>query len=378
MSLRERMAGPDSDARQRRTYRQYGVLDNPFPSAGHTTRHPRQEDVVDEALLDLFAQFEEGARLSQVVTIVGPPGAGKANLLDYYEGQFRDYYRGRDACYVIRRHPAPSFDSLLRTILQSFGPRHLENIGRTLAQGSDTARTAAKERARSHDVRIVLDRLARAGGSDGRLADCARLAFEWFLGLSVSKRHRTVLGVSFRLDTVESRMQALRDLIYVSERLRLLEGIVLLIDELEKHDYSLSKTLALRFLLSIRALIDGLPERLFLMLAMTSQARTRYLAMLPALASRLQDTIVLPPLRDEGEANRLFEFYVANERDAAGSSQRARGEKQGAAELFGAEELTDMFRGLRERSERQGNEGVTPRDYLHHLHEEWENRVRAG
>ena len=378
MSLRERMAGHESDARQRRTYRQYGVLDNPFPSAGHTTRHPRQEDAVDEALLDLFARFEEGARLSQVVTIVGPPGAGKANLLDYYEGQFRDYYRGRDACYVIRRHPAPSFDSLLRTILQRFGPRHLENIGRTLAQGSDTARTAAKERARSHDVRMVLDRLERAGGSDGRLADCARLAFEWFLGFPVSKRHRAVLGVGFRLDTVESRMQALRDLIYVSERLRLLEGIVLLIDELEKHDYSVSKTLALRFLLFIRALIDGLPERLFLMLAMTSQARTRYLAMLPALASRLQDTIVLTPLRNEAEANRLFEFYVANARDAAGSSRRVGGEKQGSAELFGTEELTDMFRGLRERSERRGSDGVTPRDYLHHLHEEWENRVRAG
>lgn len=96
-------------------------------------------------------------------------------------------------------------------------------------------------------------------------------------------------------------MQALRDLIYVSERLRLLEGIVLLIDELEKQDYSHSKPLALRFLLSIRALIDALPERLFLMLAMTPQARTRYLAMLPAMASRLQDTIVLTPLRSEAD-----------------------------------------------------------------------------
>lgn len=193
---------------------------------------------------------------------------------------------------------------MLRNLLQSFGHRHLENIGRALARGSDTARTAAKERAWSHDVRIVLDRLERAGGSDGRLADCARLAFEWFLGLPVSKRHRAALGVSFRLDTVESLMQALRDLIYVSERLRLLEGIVLLIDELEKQDYSHSKPLALSFLLSIRALIDALPERLFLMLAMTPQARTRYLAMLPAMASRLQDTIVLTPTAPASLARR--------------------------------------------------------------------------
>ena len=293
MSLRERMSVSDSDARQRRTYRQHGVLES-----------PRLEDAVADAILDRFAQFEEGAHLSQAVTIVGPPSAGKANLLDYYEGHLSDYYRGRDEWYVIRHYPAPSFDSLLRNILQNFGHRHLENIGRALARGSDTARTAAKERAWSHDVRIVLDRLERAGGSDGRLADCARLAFDWFLGQPVSKRHRAELGVSFRLDTVESLMQALRDLIYVSERLRLLEGIVLLIDELEKQDYSHSKPLALSFLLSIRALIDALPERLFLMLAMTPQARTRYLAMLPAMASRLQDTIVLTPTAPASPARR--------------------------------------------------------------------------
>lgn len=379
MSLRERMQRTDS-GRQRTLYRKYGVIDNPFPSAGQPSGHPRLEDAIDDKVADRFRQFEEGSHASQVITIEGTQGVGKTNLLNYYEDQFRDYYRDSTAYYIIRYYPdpEPSFDSVLRKIFQSFDRGHFEDIGRKLAQGSEAVRNGAKERALHHDVRIVLNSLEGAGDSDERIAECAQLALDWFLGLRVLKRHREVLGVSFRLDTVESRTQALRDIIYVSERLQILQGVFLLLDELEKQDYSLSKTPVLRFLLSIRALIDALPERLFLMLAMTPQARTRYFAMLPALAGRLQDRIPLSPIKDWTEARRLFDFYLKRGREAARSNPQIKAEEQGAVDLFGADDLTDMFRRLRARSEQRGTEGVTPRDFLHHLHGEWEDRVRDG
>lgn len=380
MSLRERMQRTDSEARQRALYRKYGVIDNPFPPAGQPAGHPRMEDSVDDAMENRFRRFEEGGHTSQVITIEGTQGVGKTNLLNHYEGQFRDYYRDREAYYIIRYYPdpEPTFDAILIKILQNFDYGHFVNIGRELAGRGDEVRNAAKERAGHPDVRIVLNSLERAGGDGERLTECARLALDWFLGMRVLKRHREVLGVSFRLDTVESRTQALRDVIYVSEQLGLLEGIFLLLDELEKQDYSLSKTPVLRFLLSIRALIDALPKRLFLMLAMTLEARTRYFAMIPALAGRLQDIITLPPLTEPEEAKRLFEFYLQRGREAAGSNPRVQGETPGASMLFGAGELPDMFRKLRERSEQRGTEGVTPRDYLHELHEEWEQRALAG
>lgn len=379
MSLRERMQRTDS-GRQRTLYRKYGVIDNPFPSAGQPSGHPRLEDAIDDKVADRFRQFEEGSHASQVITIEGTQGVGKTNLLNYYEDQFRDYYRDSTAYYIIRYYPdpEPSFDSVLRKIFQSFDRSHFEDIGRKLAQGSEAVRNGAKERALHHDVRIVLNSLEGASDSDERIAECAQLALDWFLGLRVLKRHREVLGVSFRLDTVESRTQALRDIIYVSERLQILQGVFLLLDELEKQDYSLSKTPVLRFLLSIRALIDALPERLFLMLAMTPQARTRYFAMLPALAGRLQDRIPLSPIKDWTEARRLFDFYLIRGREAARSNPQIQAEEQGAVDLFGADDLTDMFRRLRARSEQRGTEGVTPRDFLHHLHGEWEDRVRDG
>lgn len=373
MSLRERMQRTDSEARQRTLYRKYGVIANPFPSAGQPSGHPRLEDAIDDNVVDRFRQFEEGSHASQVITIEGTQGVGKTNLLNYYEDQFRDYYQDSKAHYIIRYYPdpEPSFDSVLRKILQSFDRSHFENIGRSLAQGSEAVRNSAKERALHHDVRIVLNSLEGAGDSDERITECAQLALDWFLGLRVLKRHREVLGVSFRLDTVEARTQALRDIIYVSERLEILQGVFLLLDELEKQDYSLSKTPVLRFLLSIRALIDALPERLFLMLAMTPQARTRYFAMLPALAGRLQDIITLSPIKDRTEARRLFDFYLKRGREAARSNPRVQGEEQGAVDPFGADELNEMFRTCREQSEQRGTEGVTPRDFLHRLHEEW-------
>lgn len=382
MSLRERMKRTDSEVRQRTLYRKYGVIDNPFPSAGQPSGHPRLEDAIDDKVADRFRQFEEGGHVSQVITIEGTQGVGKTNLLNYYEDQFRDYYRDSKAYYIIRYYPdpEPSFDSVLRKIFQSFDRGHFEDIGRKLAQGSEAVRNGAKERALHHDVRIVLNSLEGAGDSNDnvRITECAQLALDWFLGLRVLKRHREVLGVSFRLDTVESRTQALRDIIYVSERLDILQGVFLLLDELEKQDYSLSKTPVLRFLLSIRALIDALPERLFLMLAMTPQARTRYFAMLPALAGRLQDRIPLSPIKDRTEARRLFDFYLRRGREAARSNPRVQGEEQGAGDLFVADDLNEMFRICREQSEQRGTEGVTPRDFLHHLHGEWEDRVRTG
>ena len=373
-SLRERILGAAAGAWQLRMYRRYGVLDNPFPVAGQPAGPPRLEDAADAAVAGRFRRFEEGGHVSQAVVIEGAPGAGKAALLDHYEEQFRDYCGGRGAYYVIRHQPAPAVSWLLYTILRSLD--HMEKIGRKLALCGAAESREVKECAQSPDVRIVLDSLAHAAESDARLVQCARLARAWIAGRRVAERHHAALGVSSRLFRLDARMQALRDVVSVGARLRLVDGIVLLIDELEQPVYSLGRMPVLRSLVPVRELIEALPERLFLMMAMTPRARERYFALLPKLAGRLQDRIPLSPIMYPLEAERLSEFYVARAREAAQSSPMAAGEDQGASELFGAAEVKRIFRRLRDRSEARGTEGVTPRDFLHTLNQEWESRVR--
>ena len=375
MSLRERMRGADSETDTRERFKKYGVLDNPFPAAGQPVGHPRREDDVDDLVADRVRRFDTAGRPSQIVTAEGTQGVGKTNLLNYYEEQFRDYYQKDKAFYIIRYYPEPepTFDTLLRKVFQNLDERHFAEMGRKLAASGVDVRNQAKETARGYEVRIVVNSLERAGASEELLPECARLALEWFVGLRVLKRHREVLGVSFRLDTVESRTQALRDIVYVSEKLGLLKGILLLLDELEKQDYSLSKTPVLRFLSAIRALIDALPRCLFLMLAMTPQARLRYFAMLPALAGRLQDRIELKSLGDPSEAQELSAFYVRYAREAARFRTQMSDVEPGDMPFPPDDRIAGLFEELRKQSEERGTEGVTQRDFLHRLHEEWES-----
>lgn len=380
MSLIKRMNRPASSRSGGSLYATYGITSNPFPAAGRPTGHPRLENALDDEIEKRFRHFETDERPSQVILVEGTQGVGKTNLLNYYEDQFRQYYDEDESFYIIRYYPdpEPSFDAIVRRIFQSLDEPHFERLAEALAKAPREKREAAKEIARSLDVRIVLNGIERIARDNGDIKEGARLALEWFGGLRVLKRHREVLGVNYRLDTVEARTQALRDITYVSEYLGILKGMLLLLDELEKQDYSMSKTPVLRFLSAIRALIDALPRCLFLILAMTPQARLRYFAMLPALAGRLQDLLELRSIASFTEAQELCDYYVDQARNAAKVDPNSKDARQGDNSLFRNDELRAIYDGLVESASERGTEGVTPRNLLHALYEAWNERVASS
>jgi hypothetical protein len=189
---------------------------------------------------------------------------------------------------------------------------------------------------------------------------------EWLLGFRLLKLHREGLNVQFRLDTVESKTSALRDLIVISSRLNILNGIFLLLDEIEKQDGILGPTAIVRYLSAIRAIIDALPNHLFMMLAVTPDAMRRYSAALPAFRSRLQNQITLNPLKESIEAITLAEFYLQN---AKSEAQRQRGsDARGTLALLSETEMRNAFLRLQKLAERRGDVGVRQREFLHDLH----------
>lgn len=379
MSLRERMSRPDAHQVRRANFRKWGVLTNPYPAASQTTGHPRLENGADDAVVTAFREFETSDRQSQVLLVEGTQGTGKTNLLNYYEEQFRDYYRDDQRYYIIRYYPdpEPDLDSVIRRTFRNWDASHFAAIGRALSEANEAERNAAKEAARGHEVRLVLNGLQEAGDA-GDLAERSILAVEWFTGMRVLRRHREALGVSLRLDTKESRMQALRDVVHVSERLGLLRGIFLLMDELEKQDYSLSTIPVLRFLLAVRALIDALPNFLFLMLSMTVEARRRYFSMLPALAGRLENSVTVAPIVDAAEAVALAKFYLDEARERAAGDPLVRGSTPGEEDPLGDAGVLTVYSGLVAELGRRGAEGVTQRRFLHRLHDAWSEATGSG
>ena len=172
---------------------------------------------------------------------------------------------------------------------------------------------------------------------------------------------------------MESKTAALRDMIQVSAAAGVLNGVFLLLDELEKQDGVLGPTAIVRYLSALRSVVDALPNRLFLMLGITPDALRRYSAALPALRGRLQNQITLEPLTEVEEALKLARFYLKAERLAA--SIRFEGES-GDNLVISKAQAVDCFEELFETAERRGNVGVRQREFLHQLHVLAEEQIR--
>ena len=275
MSLRDRLKSESPRSTQRDLYKQYGVLINPFPPSSQTAGHPHSRSPADDEIERRVENFIKEHR-SQVVMIEGTQGVGKTNLLNFWETEIKDALGDDEGYYVIRylADPEASFDSTLRRLFQELGVEFIENLGTKLSKNRD-----AVDSARNPEMRTAMRMLAEKPGDANR----ATLFRDWLLGLRILKAHREELDVQFRLDTVESKTAALRDVVIVSSKIGILEGIFLLLDELEKQGGVLGATGVVRYLSALRAIIDALPEHLFMMLAVTPDAMRRYSVALPEI-----------------------------------------------------------------------------------------------
>ncbi|MBI4776547.1 MAG: hypothetical protein HY788_20625 [Deltaproteobacteria bacterium] len=330
------------------------------------------ETEADDQIARFVSAYDQ-SRKTQVLVIEGDQGTGKTNLLNYYEREFNDLYPKTEGFYIIRYYsdPEPTFDKMLVRILQELGSGDfMENLAHRFAEVDQHKQNAVVETARLSDMRTVLRGLGTAAHrSEDELKEAANAALEWILGFRVLNRHRESLGpIHFRLDTVESKTQALRDLVFCGAELDVLKGLIILLDELEKQDDTKSKMTVLRFLSAIRALIDALPQYLFLMAAMTPEARRRYFSMLPAFAGRLQNKIEIPYLKDEEIALRLFHFYLDDAGRRAESKLLLSKPPDNVRLVVSETKARAAFTQLLLSARKRGDEGVRQRDFLNELH----------
>lgn len=366
-------AGPD---RERRLFDAYGLTTNPFPPAGQPAGHPHLPVAADEEVFRRVQSFFND-QLSQVVVVEGEQGVGKTNLLAHYDRQLREVVAdGRLGSYIVRYYsdPEPSFEGVLSRLFQELGEDYVRRLVDTLAATSVEQRTALFASIRNQDMNTALNKLLVAHAADhDTYMDVISQFFEWATGHRLLNRHRDALRVHYRIDTLESKTQVLRDLVEAGRRLGVLKGIFLLLDELEKQDYTTSKTNVLRFLLAIRALIDALPQHLCLMVALTPTAKTRYFQMVPAVQSRMQNSVSLKPYKMWEEARPLVGFYVRKARERA--RQNMPDVTPGTDEVLSEGEARVVFDEKLELARRVGLEGVTPRDFLDGLHSKADRKI---
>ncbi|MHC5733216.1 MAG: hypothetical protein ACYTXY_56160, partial [Nostoc sp.] len=72
---------------------------------------------------------------------------------------------------------------------------------------------------RMSEIKTMLKALLEVK-SEEKLNERISLAYQWLLGLPVRKIHQSELGVNFRLDTVEAKTRALRDIVYLGSQMK--------------------------------------------------------------------------------------------------------------------------------------------------------------
>ena len=367
MSLRDRLRELDDDDRGRDLYEQFGILSNPFPASHQTTGNPRRPDVEDSDAEDRVVEFFRDDHTSQVVVVEGTQGVGKTNFLNHFEDEISTALKDQDGYYVVRylADPEGNFDGTTKRLIEELGKGHLDDlVGRLKRDQSYIGQ------ARGRDMRTALWSIVKSDDQETK-----QLMMEWLMGLRLLKLHREALGVQFRLDTVESRTAALKDLTKVSGDAGVLKGIFLLLDEIEKHgDGVLGIRAVMRYLQALRAMIDALPRWLFLMIAVTPDALRRYSESYPALRSRLQYRLELKSLTSAKAARTLAKFYLDAAREEA--RKQIGDDLENRPYILSSMEVTDCFETLEERAQKSAHEGVTQREFLHQLHQRAEAKLK--
>ena len=368
MSLRDKLPVQSQLlTNKNRVLEAFGVLGNPFPTSNQTSGNPHYPIPEDDAAEDGIVDFV-GDGNSRVLVVVGTQGVGKTNFLNHLEQEMRDTELG--GYYIVKymADPEPSFDGTIRAILQELGTGHLKRVVNALSS-SEEGVASTLSGVKSYDLRQALLALREEREGDRRFELC----MDWLFGFRVFNAHRHELGVSFRLDTVESRTTILRDYIRLGAKLGTLKGIFLLLDELEKQAGVLGPRSVVRYLSALRAIIDALPQHLFMVIAITPDALRRYASALPAFRSRLEKQITLSPLGDCDEARQLAAFYVQYARDrGSGGEVEAR-----AGSIVTEEEVATAFGEAAEASRHRGDEGVRQREFLNKLHKIAEDKIHG-
>ena len=365
MSLRDKIR-PLPAANTDTLYKRFGMVENPYPTSNQNMGNPHYPLDADGEAESRLADFLHDGR-SQVLVVMGTQGVGKTNFLNHLEAQLLDIREDYKETLVVRylADPEPSFDGIIRAILLEFGPDHLRQLGECISKDEKILDVV-----QSFDLRSVLRALSKHPDDE----DIQTHAMNWLLGFRLVNAQRSTLSVNFRLDTIESRTSVLRDYINASIAAKLVKGIVLLLDELEKQLGVLGPTAVVRYLSAMRAIIDALPRGLFMVIAISPDAMRRYSSALPAFRSRLENRIELLPLASLTEAEHLAKFY---EDEARRKATQTRSGKGGDARVVEPGELRREYAAAEAASKQFGSDGVRQRDFLNRLHKVADRKLKG-
>ena len=283
-------------------YEAHFLLENPFPGHGETGFDVcTDQEKIKETFVYTLTNFSDA---SKRLRINGKTGAGKTNILKYFE-QLTDEARRNKLInnlypiYYVYTFGEDYFN-IHEQIVDKLTGFFLTDLGIKLKSEPDLIETLSSEVKSASELLTVIKTIVAPGQiSYAPQEERQKDAFiRWLKGQKLTSVDKNLLtDVGTQLVDISSPSLAMRflyGLLVVLKKLNLCDGIILLFDEFEEIFEVLIRSQQSRYAQDLRHLFDMLKESVFFVIATTPEPKD--LAQYPAIERRLGEPVELEPI----------------------------------------------------------------------------------
>ena len=356
-------------------YEDFHLLSNPFPGAKEINLEVlSNQENVKEAFIDNLLKFGNGA---DNITILGLNGAGKTSILKYFDF-YVDEVRKRqylDAIvqpvYVIAGEEDYSYlhAEIVKVVLQ----RTLFDVVKSYIPVSEP---------QTEDFNVgdneVLNSIQRITSSQNLFStwsiERAEAFINWLKGNKLNPAEKKHLGNLKDIPNSSISIKYLNDYLEIANRLNVVNGLVIFIDEFEHLFTYLSKAKQSRYMSDIRHLLDVLGNKVIVVFAMTPGNKD--IEKYPAVNRRMGNQFQLEPISSADKAIEYVSDYMKYGKAKFIEEKNADMNIDEIELLSPLNEqiIADIFSELSD----EGNDIVVPGMFLPRMKEEMKNIVEGA
>ena len=295
-------------------YVDFFLLSNPFPDVGQFISGicVNQDQIKREFVRTLreFYQDEQSRRMM----IRGSTGAGKTNLLKFFEQELEEWHQPSPGEQAITNlftifidQPQGGYFEIHRQIISQLGARFFREFFEAVQRGKvNLAKLPTELPGISPELIRILTPIASDRSSQLSLwpePRNLRTLEEWLQGSKLSAEVRKHLS-SVSIEVGKSSTIAIKflaDLVKIFRYAKLFKGLIILFDEFENILSGLSSTRQAQYAQDLRNLFDSLSESVVFVIA-TTPFSDDLRRISPALNRRLGEGVEIEPIQDEDSA----------------------------------------------------------------------------
>ena len=321
MTLKQDLSLFGAKSEELNRYETHFLLENPFPGHGETGFDVcTDQNTIKEKFVYTLTHFSDA---SKRLRINGKTGAGKTNILKYFE-QLTDEARRNKL--INNLYPiyyvytlGEDYFNIHEQIIDKLAGFFLTDLVIKLKSEPCLIETLSSEIKPASELLTVIKTIVKPvqisySPQEERQKDAF---IRWLKGQKLTSEDKDLLTDAgtqpVDINSPSLAMRFLYGWLVVLKKFNLCDGIVLLFDEFEEIFEVLTRSQQSRYAQDLRHLFDMLKEFIFFVIATTPEPRD--LAQYPAIERRLGDPVELQPINDFKLARNYVSDYLNSGRN---------------------------------------------------------------